>query len=114
MAVKPSGGAYPDRGPGTATIEIKGEPAQNIMRHEVGHGAFGLGDTYANGTGRNSGDPSDQDAESRKMGAGPSTVEFDRGQMSGGNKIEKQDYASFYKALCELTADMGDYQWKMG
>lgn len=96
--------------------------AQNTAAHEFGH-MIGLGDEYAApaggfypatpGTGSDIpiGDPADHDALASAMGGGVQGAvgENTDSIMSVGNTVRPQHYATFHKALLEVTGESWEY-----
>lgn len=104
-------------------VIVAGGERQNVAHHEFGH-MIGLGDEYAvprdattgdpnglvNGTGGEVGDPAIHDTLSRDMGLGGAVSENNDSVMSLGNTIRPQHYATFMKALRDLT---GVNEWRL-
>jgi hypothetical protein len=114
-------------------VVFAGGEGQNVAAHEFGH-MIGLGDEYAStperdalgnivtdaegdavtrglisGTGGDVGEATEHDQLGRDMGVGGSVYENDNSMMSLGSTIRPQHYATFMKALHEVT-NITDWQ----
>lgn len=103
-------------------VIVAGGEAQNVAAHEFGH-MIGLGDEYAvprdaagnpnglvRGTGGQVGDSAIHDRLSQDMGLGGAVAENNESVMSLGDTIRPQHYATFMKALRDLT---GVNDWRL-
>ncbi len=94
---------------------VDGGGRMNTATHEFGH-AFGLDDEYAHGTTAIGGTAShDVSAAEMTNAAGRylpgAAIEHNGGIMSWGNEVRERHYATFYKALSQVTTEA---EWALG